>query len=123
MSSSTTSTVTESHSPPEKSSPSPPSVKKFRLPTGYYFLVLLSPLLLGLSCVLGGLILVLTGVLLILAAPFLLIVGLFVVPRNVSSDDPRWGWKWVLDKNVGDLQEWVRVKVLKGVSYFKGKAE
>ncbi|KAF3905229.1 hypothetical protein ABW21_db0202505 [Orbilia brochopaga] len=121
MSSTATSTVTEQTDSLEKSTPKQPSLRGFHLPTGYYFLVLISPLLLGLSFVIGGLLLVLAGVLLILAAPFWLIVGPFIVPRDVSPDDPRWGWKWVLEKNVNDLQAWVRMKVLKGVTYFKGK--
>ncbi|KAK6346544.1 hypothetical protein TWF696_006668 [Orbilia brochopaga] len=108
MSSTTTSTITENSNSSAKSSSNPQSPKSFHLPTGYYFLVLLSPLLLGLSFIIGGLLLILTGVLLILAAPFFLIIGPFIVPRDVSPDDPRWGWKWVLDKNINDLQEWVR---------------
>ncbi|KAF3933701.1 hypothetical protein ABW19_dt0202419 [Dactylella cylindrospora] len=88
--------------------------KGFRMPTGYYFLLLFSPLLIGLSLVILGLLTVITGVLLILAAPFLLIVGLFVIPRDVSPEDPTWGWRFVIDRKAGDFREWVRKKVLAG---------
>jgi len=107
----TTSTATEAKSDTPTSSL---EQKNYHMPTGYYFLVLLSPLLLGLSFVILGLLIILTGVFLILAAPIFLIVGPFVIPRNVSPDDPRWGWKVVLDRNVTGLRDWVRMKVIGG---------
>ncbi|KAF3097173.1 hypothetical protein TWF569_002949 [Orbilia oligospora] len=123
MSSSTTTTVSSTEEPPKSNNTNPKSHKGFRVPRGYYFLVLFSPLLIGLSFVLLGLGLILTGVLLVLAAPAFLIIGPFIIPRNVTSDDPRWGWKWLLDKNANDFRDWVRERVVKGRVYFKGKAD
>ncbi|KAK6537222.1 hypothetical protein TWF694_011419 [Orbilia ellipsospora] len=118
----TTATETKGDSSKEDSSPLLPK-PSMHIPTGYYFLVLFSPLLLGLSFVILGLLIILTGVLLILAAPAFLIVGPFIIPRNVSPDDPKWGWKWILDRNVSELREWIRTKVIKGEYYLKGKSE
>lgn len=89
-----------------------------KMPTGYYFLVLFSPLILGLGLVISGLLMIVTGVLLILAAPIFLIVGPFIIPRRVSPDDPRWGYKVILDKNVNSLRDWVRNRVI-GNEYFR----
>ncbi|KAF3184490.1 hypothetical protein TWF788_005194 [Orbilia oligospora] len=123
MSSSTTTTVSNTEEPAKAKDANPKSHKGLRVPCGYYFLVLFSPLLIGLSFVLLGLGLILTGVLLVLAAPAFLIIGPFIIPRNVTSDDPRWGWKWLLDKNSNDFRDWVRERVVKGRVYFKGKAD
>ncbi|EPS39745.1 hypothetical protein H072_6460 [Dactylellina haptotyla CBS 200.50] len=118
---STTATETKTSPPPGETESAPENAKRsIRFTTGYYFLVLFSPLLLGLSFVILGLLIILTGVLLILAAPAFLIIGPFFIPRNVSADDPTWGWKWILDRNVNDLRDWIRAKVIKGEYYLRG---
>ncbi|KAK6526103.1 hypothetical protein TWF281_011140 [Arthrobotrys megalospora] len=123
MSSSATETISKTKESPSSKEPAPQQRKGLRVPRGYYFLVLFSPLLIGLSFVLFGLLLILTGVFLILAAPAFLIIGPFIIPRNVTPDDPRWGWKWLLDKNANDFRDWVREKVVNGRHYFKGKTD
>ncbi|KAK6337171.1 hypothetical protein TWF718_009954 [Orbilia javanica] len=123
MPSSTTTTFANTEDSPPAAPPSGKPIKGLHIPRGYYFLVLFSPLLIGLSFIILGLLLILAGVLLILAAPAFLIIGPFIIPRNVTPNDPRWGWKWLLDKNANDFRNWVRENVLNGKKYFKGKPE
>jgi len=101
----------------------PPSSSTIHLATPYYFLVLFSPLLLGLSFILLAVVLILSGVLLILAFPVWLVVGPFVIPRDVDPYDPRWGYKWILDRNLGELRDWVLGKVGGGGAGGKGKGD
>ncbi|KAK6507956.1 hypothetical protein TWF481_006376 [Arthrobotrys musiformis] len=121
MSSTTTTVSAQSPpKPPESKHIQSKYSKPLRIPGVYYYLVLLSPLIIGLSFILLGLFLILTGVLLILAAPAFLIVGLFMVPRDVTPEDHTWGWKFLLDRNAEGFREWVRERYKIGVDLGEG---